>query len=254
MSEAITRHIAIIMDGNGRWAAMRGLPRKAGHRQGVEAVRRLVREIGDVGIGYLTLYGFSSENWNRPEAEVQDLMGLLRLYIKRDLNELQRDGVQVRIIGERANMAPDIVELIEDAEKRTKDNKKLVLTIAFNYGGRDEITAAARSLAEAVGRGDITPSDITPEMFTAHLYTSDIPDPDLVIRTSGELRMSNFLTWQSTYAELIFTETLWPDFTTRDLMDAISEYQNRERRFGARPAKAVPGSESLLTTVAGRTK
>lgn len=254
LPEAVARHIAIIMDGNGRWAAMRGLPRKAGHQQGVEAVRRLVRDIRDVELGYLTLYGFSSENWNRPKAEVNDLMGLLRLYIRRDLDELQTNGVRIRIIGERDNLAPDLVELIEEAENRTKDNDKLVLTIAFNYGGRDEITAAARSLAQAVRHGDMKPAEITSESFAAHLYTADIPDPDLVIRTSGELRMSNFLTWQTAYSELIFIETLWPDFTKQDLLDAISEYHNRERRFGARPEKAASASDSLISTMTRRAK
>jgi len=236
-SPAVPRHVAIIMDGNGRWAKARGLPRKVGHQQGVEAVRALVRDIEDLGLEYLTLYGFSSENWNRPKAEVSDLMGLLRRYIERDLDELADKGVKVRIIGERDNLEPDIVALIERAERRTEPNKRLVLTIAFNYGGRHELTAAARSLARAAARGDLDPETITPELLEANLYTAGIPDPDLIIRTSGEQRLSNFLTWQSAYSELIFVDTLWPDFTKAHLVEAIFAYVKRERRFGARPSE-----------------
>ncbi len=229
------RHIAIIMDGNGRWAKARGLPRIAGHRQGVNAVRSLVRDIDDLGLEYLTLYGFSSENWNRPQSEVNDLMGLMRLYINRDLKELIERGVRVRIIGARHNLAPDIVSLIENAEQRSRHNSRLTLAIAFNYGGRDEIISAAQSLAEEVRKGNLSPVDITAELFPQYLYAHDIPDPDLLIRTSGEKRLSNFLTWQSAYAELVFVKTLWPDFTRQNLIDAIDEYFQRDRRFGARP-------------------
>ncbi len=237
MIQSKLRHIAIIMDGNGRWAKARGLPRLAGHRQGVNAVRALVRDIDDLDLDFLTLYGFSSENWNRPRSEVNDLMGLMRHYINNDLNELIENNIRIRIIGERENLAPDIVALIENAEKRSCDNTKLTLVIAFNYGGRGEIASAARSLARAVRDGLLSPQDITPEVFSHHLYAGDIPDPDLIIRTSGEQRLSNFLTWQSAYSELVFTDTLWPDFTKQDLLDAIAEYDRRDRRFGARPGE-----------------
>lgn len=235
MTQETLKHIAIIMDGNGRWAKARGLPRIAGHRQGVAAVRALVRDIDDLGLDYLTLYGFSSENWNRPLSEVNDLMGLMKLYINRDLNELVERGVRVRIIGARYNLAPDIVSLIENAEQRSSQNSRMTLVIAFNYGGRDEIISAARIMAEEVRAGTLSPSDISAELFSEYLYAHDIPDPDLLIRTSGEMRLSNFLTWQSAYSELVFVKTLWPDFTRQHLIDAIDEYYQRDRRFGARP-------------------
>ena len=229
------RHIAIIMDGNGRWAKAHGVPRKAGHRQGVEAVRQLVRSIEDVGLDYLTLYGFSSENWNRPEKEVNDLMGLLRLYIRQDLNELVDNGIRVRVIGARDNLADDLVALIDDAETRSRTNDRFTLVLAFNYGGRDEIASAAKRMSEAVQSGQLNPDEIDSQTFEKFLYTTDLPDPDLVIRTSGEMRLSNFLTWQSAYSELIFIDKLWPDFTRQDLEFAIEEFHRRERRFGARP-------------------
>ncbi len=234
------RHIAIIMDGNGRWAKAHGVPRKAGHRQGVEAVRQLVRSIEDLGLDYLTLYGFSSENWNRPQKEVNDLMGLLRLYIRQDLNELVDNGIRVRVIGERENLANDLVALIDDAETRSRDNDRFTLVLAFNYGGRDEIATAAMRMSQAVQSGQLEPSDIDAQTFDKFLYTTDLPDPDLVIRTSGEMRLSNFLTWQSAYSELVFIDKFWPDFTGQDLQEAIEEYQKRERRFGARP-KEISG-------------
>jgi len=234
-AELRPRHIAIIMDGNGRWAKARGLPRKVGHEQGVEAVRRTVRAAGDLGIKYLTLYGFSAENWQRPEEEVNDLMGLLRLYIRKDLAELVSNGVCIRIIGERNNLAPDIIKLIEDAESRSAANDRHMLTIAFNYGARQEIAGAARELAKKAAAGELDPEAIGEDTFAAALQTSGLPDPDLVIRTSGEERLSNFLLWQSAYAEFFFDDVLWPDFDRAHLERAIEDYAARERRFGGRP-------------------
>ena len=235
----VPRHVAIIMDGNGRWAAKRYLPRKIGHQQGVEAVRTIVRAAGDMGIRYLTLYGFSSENWKRPAEEVSDLMGLLRLFIRRDLAELHRNRVQVRIIGDREHLAADIVALIEEAETLTRANDRLKLMIAFNYGGQNEITAAVQRIAREVKAGRLDPEAITTETVAAHLDTAGVPDPDLIIRTSGEKRLSNFLIWQSAYAELVFTDVYWPDFTPDRLKEAIVEFNLRDRRFGAvEPAKS----------------
>ncbi|MCA0276450.1 MAG: isoprenyl transferase [Proteobacteria bacterium] len=225
-------HVAIIMDGNGRWAKARGLPRVAGHKAGVEALRRTVRAAADLGISWLTVYAFSSENWSRPKSEVTDLMGLLKIFIRRDLAELHNSGVRVRVIGDRATLQPDIRSLLEEAETLTAGNDSLTLVIAFNYGGRDEIARAARKLAEAVKRGDLASEDITPELFAEELDTSGIPDPDLLIRTSGEVRLSNFLPWQSAYSELVFQPCYWPDFTREHLADALREYTGRERRFG----------------------
>ncbi len=229
------RHIAIIMDGNGRWAKARGLQRKTGHEQGVEAVRRTVRAAGDLGIGYLTLYGFSAENWSRPEDEVNDLMGLLRMYIRKDLAELVSNGVRIRIIGRRDNLAPDIIKLIEDAETRSAGNEEHILTIAFNYSARQEIADAARKLAERAAAGELDVRAIDEAVFANALETAGLPDPDLVIRTSGEKRLSNFLLWQSAYAEFYFDEVLWPDFDRAHLEKAIEVYADRERRFGGRP-------------------
>jgi undecaprenyl diphosphate synthase len=228
-----TTHVAIIMDGNGRWAKARGLPRIAGHRQGAEAVRRTIIAAVDLGVSYLTLYGFSVENWKRPENEITDLMGLLRLYLSREIAELDRKGVRIRFIGQRARLARDIVRLIEDAEERTCKNTKLNLVVALSYGARQEITAAAAALAAKAARGEIAPEDIDEDMVTRHLETAGMPDPDLIIRTSGEQRVSNFLLWQLAYAEFVFTDTLWPDFSRDDLEEAINEFSRRERRFGA---------------------
>ncbi|WP_378950933.1 isoprenyl transferase [Mesorhizobium sp. ANAO-SY3R2] len=225
-------HVAIIMDGNGRWAKARGLPRVAGHKAGVEALRHTVRAAAELGISWLTVYAFSSENWSRPKSEVADLMGLLRIFIRRDLADLHKSGVRVRIIGDRTSLQPDIRGLLEEAEVLTAGNTSLTLVIAFNYGGRDEIARAAQQLAEAVKRGEIASEDITPELFAEHLDTAGIPDPDLVIRTSGEIRLSNFLPWQSAYSELIFQPCYWPDFTREHLAEALREYTGRERRFG----------------------
>lgn len=228
------RHVAIIMDGNGRWAAKRHLPRKLGHKAGVEAVRKIVRDAGELGVEYLTLYGFSSENWKRPPEEVGDLMELLRYFIRKDLAELHQNGVNIRIIGDREGLEPDILKMIDEAQELTAGNSRLKLIIAFNYGGQSEITNAVRRLAEKAKRGDLDPASITPETVEAHLDTAGVPSPDLVIRTSGEKRLSNFLIWQSAYAELVFTDVFWPDFSRKDLEAAFREYQSRERRFGGR--------------------
>jgi undecaprenyl diphosphate synthase len=228
------RHVAIIMDGNGRWAAKRHLPRKLGHKAGVEAVRKIVRDAGELGVEYLTLYGFSSENWKRPPEEVGDLMELLRYFIRKDLAELHQNGVNIRIIGDREGLEPDILKMIDEAQELTAGNSRLKLIIAFNYGGQSEITNAVRRLAEKAKRGELDPADITPETVEAHLDTAGVPSPDLVIRTSGEKRLSNFLIWQSAYAELVFTDVFWPDFSRKDLEAAFREYQSRERRFGGR--------------------
>ncbi|PWR24112.1 isoprenyl transferase [Zavarzinia compransoris] len=231
---ALPRHVAVIMDGNGRWAKARLLPRVVGHQRGSEAVRRVVEAAADFNIEYLTLYAFSSENWKRPEAEIGDLMGLLRLYLRRDLAELHANGVRIRVIGDRARLAPDILGLIDQAESKTRDNRRLTVTLAISYGGQAEIVRAARSLAEDVAAGRLAPAAIDEALFASRLETAGIPDPDLVIRTSGEKRLSNFLLWQAAYAEFIFVDTLWPDFGREELASALREYQQRDRRFGAR--------------------
>ncbi len=225
-------HVAIIMDGNGRWAKARGLPRTAGHKRGVEAVRSLVTDAIDLGIEYLTLFGFSSENWRRPGPEVSALMGLLRMYLRSEIAELHRNGVRLRIIGDRARFERDIVALIDEGESLTAGNDKLVLTIALSYGGRQEIARAARLLAEDVAAGRLSPEQIDEAAVDRRLFTAGMPEPDLLIRTSGEKRISNFLLWQCAYAEMIFTDTLWPDFSRADLEDAIRDFQRRERRYG----------------------
>lgn len=225
-------HVAIIMDGNGRWAKARGLPRTAGHRRGAEVVRETVEAAADAGVSILTLFGFSSENWTRPEGEIRDLMGLLRLYLRNEVANLHKNGVCLRIIGERSRLAPDIVALIDDAERRTADNRRLTLVIALNYGGRQEIAGAARRLAQAVQAGTLRPEDIDEDLFAGELFTAALPDPDLLIRTSGEQRVSNFLLWQMAYTEFLFVDTLWPDFSRKTFENAIREYQGRERRYG----------------------
>ena len=232
-------HVAIIMDGNGRWAKARGLPRLAGHRAGVESLRETVRAAADLGIAWLTVYAFSSENWSRPKAEVNDLMGLLKLFIRRDLADLHQNGVRVRIIGDRVGLARDIAGLLDEAETLTSGNRAMNLVIAFNYGGRDEIVRAARRISQAVARGDLADEAVTPEIFARFLDTAGIPDPDLVIRTSGEMRMSNFLPWQAVYSELVFMSCYWPDFTREHLAEAIGEYAARDRRFGGVLAQGV---------------
>jgi undecaprenyl diphosphate synthase len=231
-------HVAIIMDGNGRWAARRGLPRAEGHRRGVEAIRRAVRSAGDLGIRYLTVYSFSSENWRRPAQEVADLMGLLKRFVRHDLADLHAANVRVRIIGEREGLSPDIRSLLEEAEGLTRANTGLTLVVAFNYGGRQEIVRAMRLLAERVKAGALEPSAIDLETVAGVLDTHDIPDPDLVIRTSGEQRVSNFLTWQTAYSEFVFLPDFWPDFDHATLKAAIEEYGRRDRRFGGLSAQA----------------
>jgi undecaprenyl diphosphate synthase len=226
-------HVAVIMDGNGRWAKARGLPRVAGHKRGAEAVRRTVRGAAELGVEYLTLYGFSSENWKRPAAEVDDLMTLLRVYLVNEIDELHRQGVRLRVIGQRGRLNAEIVRLIEQAEQQTAANRKLNLTVALSYGGRAEIAGAARRIAEEVKAGRLEPGSVDEALFAGHLLTRDIPDPDLLIRTSGEKRISNFLLWQCAYAELVFLDRLWPDFTRDDLEDAIREFHGRDRRYGA---------------------
>ena len=230
---AVPRHVAIIMDGNGRWARARGLPRTIGHREGAEALRRTVRAAAEFGVDYLTVFGFSSENWKRPPEEVTDLMGLLRLYLRKEIAEIDKNGVRLRVIGDRDRLSDDIIQLIEDAERRTAGNTRLNLTVALSYGSRAEIVRAAQQLAKAVLAGSLDPEDIDEASFQRHLFTSEIPDPDLVIRTSGEKRISNFLLWQSAYAEYVFMDKLWPDFTGEDLKMAIAEFGGRKRRYGA---------------------
>jgi undecaprenyl diphosphate synthase len=226
------QHVAIIMDGNGRWAKQRGRPRTFGHAEGVEALRRTVEAAGELGVRYLTVFGFSTENWRRPAEEVTALFDLLRLYVAHDLDKLVAEGVRVRIIGSRAGLQPDIAEIIDHAESRSKHNDKLNLTIAFNYGGQDEIARAARRIAEDAVAGKIASAEINPSHFASYLDTSELPAPDLVIRTSGEARLSNFLLWQAAYAELVFDDVLWPDFGKASLERAFAEYRHRERRYG----------------------
>jgi len=231
-------HVAIIMDGNGRWAKQRGLPRLAGHKAGVEALRKTVRAADELGIQWLTVYAFSSENWSRPPAEVSDLMGLLKIFIRRDLAELHRSGVRVLIIGQRDGLKADIRKLLEEAEALTASNTALNLVIAFNYGGRDEIVRAASRIAAAAVRGEVDAAAIDADLFTRHLDTAGMPDPDLVIRTSGELRLSNFLLWQAAYSELVFLPCYWPDFNRDHFSDAVRLFGERDRRFGGRKEQA----------------
>ena len=224
------------MDGNGRWAAARGLPRVAGHRAGAQAVRGIVEAAIRHGVGWITLYAFSSENWRRPAGEVHDLTGLLRHYLRSEVRELQREGVRLRFIGDRDRFEPDIVAELTRAEAETAGNARLNLTLALSYGARGEIVAAARAVARAAQQGRLDPDSLDEAGFAALLSTAAMPDPDLIIRTSGEQRLSNFLLWQSAYAELLFLDVLWPDFRPEHFAEAIAEYARRERRFGARPA------------------
>ncbi len=226
-------HLAIIMDGNGRWAKSRGLPRIEGHRRGADSVRTVVSCAVKYGVRYLTLYSFSSENWKRPIQEVDDLMGLLKRYLQSEIAELHKNGVRLRVIGERSDLKPDIIKLIEDAEAFTAGNTQLDLIVALSYGGRAEITKAVRRLASEVAAGRLAPDEIDEAVVTARLDTAGIPDPDLLVRTSGEQRISNFLLWQMAYTEFMFVDTLWPDFSERDFVNVISEFRRRERRFGA---------------------
>jgi undecaprenyl diphosphate synthase len=232
-ARALPRHVAIIMDGNGRWARTRGLPRIAGHRSGAEAARRTVAAAAELGIPYLTLFGFSSENWKRPSTEIHDLMALLRHYLRGEIEELHRNGVRLKVIGQIAQFAPDIVSMIEGAEAATRDNPRITLTIALSYGGRAEIVTAVRAIAEQVAFGKLDTEAVDEECIARHLFTAGMPDPDLLIRTSGEQRISNFLLWQCAYSELVFTKTLWPDFSKHDLDQAIADFCGRDRRYGA---------------------
>ena len=225
-------HVAIIMDGNGRWARARGLPRTAGHSRGAEAVRRTVKAAAEAGVRYLTLFGFSSENWKRPASEIDDLMGLLRHYLKREIEELHKNGIRLNVIGDRDRLGADIVNLIADAERRTAANQRLNLTIALSYGSRGEIVAAAKKAMQAALAGTLKPDELDERAFSGFLLTSDMPDPDLLIRTSGEKRISNFLLWQCAYAEFVFLERQWPDFDADDFNGAIQEYLGRTRRYG----------------------
>ena len=230
----IPQHIAIIMDGNGRWAKSRNLPRTAGHQQGIESCKRVVRSAGELGIKYLTLFGFSTENWRRPEDEVNELMRLLRMYLRSETAELHRANVRMQMIGDRTPFSKEIIELIENAEQLTAKNDGLFLTIALNYGGRDEITKAASDMAMFMKEKNMEPTfENAQEYFEGFLMTKDVPDPDILIRTSGEQRISNFLLWQCAYTEFFFTDTLWPDFDKKDLEEAMGEFEGRERRFGA---------------------
>jgi undecaprenyl diphosphate synthase len=239
---AATLHVAIIMDGNGRWARARGLPRTMGHRQGAEAARTVIKAAAECGVTHLTLFGFSSENWKRPRAEVQYLMGLLRNYLRRHVEELHDAQVRLSVIGERAALPADIVDLIADAERLTRDNMGLHLAIALNYGGRADIVAAARRLAARVEAGMLTAEQIDENAFGVNLSTAGLPDPDLMIRTSGEQRVSNFLLWQMAYAELMFVKKYWPDFTGEDLVAALADLRRRDRRFGAVMSDVLPGA------------
>ncbi len=225
-------HLAIIMDGNGRWAAKRGLPRSAGHKKGAETLKEIAKAAADLGIKYLTLYAFSTENWGREKTEVDALMKLLRDYLKSDLQEIKENSIRIMFIGERQMLAPDIVEQMSKIEAETKDNPRMTLCIALSYGSRAEIVHAARKIALLAKRGDILVDDIDLKMFSDMLYTKDIPDPDLLVRTGGEKRVSNYLLWQIAYAELAFSDVLWPDFSRRDLENLITDYQSRERRYG----------------------
>src|SRR6201991_3591528 len=235
----LPRHVAIIMDGNGRWAKKRYLPREAGHYAGMSAVRQTVRAASDIGLEHLTLFAFSSENWKRPKTEVGALMGLFRAYYRSDMDELVERNVRMRIIGHRGRVANDIQQMIQDSESRPAGNTALNLTFAFDYGGQEEIVAAARELARAAADGRLDPETITPELFASRLFTSALPEPDLIIRTSGERRLSNFLLWQSAYAEMLFLDTLWPYFGRQALTEALETFAQRERRFGALNSEAV---------------
>ena len=231
-SSAIPNHVAIIMDGNGRWATARGLNRNEGHKAGLEALRTTVEAAANLGIKHLTLFGFSSENWNRPEKEVTGIMNLIRIYIKRELDELNKNGVCVKVIGDISKFDNDIIEAIKKCEEETKNNKKITVTIALSYGGRQDIVFAAQKLAQDVKDGKLEINEIDLGRFADGLSTKGLPEPDLLIRTSGEQRLSNFLMWQLAYTELYFTNTFWPDFNENDLKEAINTYQNRDRRFG----------------------
>ena len=231
---SVPRHVAIIMDGNGRWAQQRGLPRVAGHRAGAEALRRTLQAAADNGVEVLTVYAFSSENWRRSEEEIADLTALMRYYLERELKSIEKERVRLQLIGDYSAFGPDLVQRLEKAVERTKDNDRLTLVIALNYGSRAEIAAAARTLAARVAAGEIQAGEIDEESIDRELQTRDLPDLDLLIRTSGEVRLSNFLLWQAAYAELLFLDTLWPDFDEQAFADALDKFASRQRRFGGR--------------------
>ena len=230
----VPRHVAIIMDGNGRWAAKRSLPRVAGHRAGAEALHRVIRAAAEAQVEVLTIYAFSSENWRRSDEEVADLTGLMRFYLERELKTLEKEGVRLRLIGEPGAFGPELADKLDRAVARTADNRRLTLNVALNYGGRAELAAAARRLAERARAGTLDPATIDEQAIGAELQSADLPDPDLVIRTSGEMRLSNFLLWQAAYAELLFVDTLWPDFGADEFNAALATFATRQRRFGGR--------------------
>lgn len=231
--EKLPKHIAIIMDGNGRWAKKRMLPRNIGHRQGLEALKRIVEACGIIGIEVLTVYAFSTENWRRPQSEVNFLMELLIEWLEKEIDSLNKNNVKVMTSGDIEMLAPAAMDAVKKGIERTKNNSGLILNVALNYGGRDEIVRAAQGVARLVKNGDIQVEDIDNQLLEKFLFTADLPDPDLIIRTSGEQRLSNFLLWQSAYSEFLFVDVLWPDFGKKDLFQAVEEYQNRHRRFGA---------------------
>ena len=235
----VPRHIAIIMDGNGRWAKGRGLGRRHGHRRGVEAMRRCINRAGEIGVEFLTLFAFSSENWSRPQSEVADLMGLLKRFVRQDLATLHKNGVRVCVIGSREGLKKDIRQLLEEAETLTRDNTKMTVIVAFNYGSRDEIRRAVQSAVADAAEGKLVPADITDQWISNRLDTAKFPDPDLLIRTSGEQRLSNFLLWQCAYTEFVFADLFWPEFNGDTLDNAIEEFNARDRRYGGLDAKTA---------------
>lgn len=237
--QELPRHVAVIMDGNGRWATARGLSRTEGHKKGAEAARRTVEAAQELGIPYITLFSFSSENWSRPADEIEDLMNLLRYYLAKEMEDLKKKGARLVVIGDRARLPDDIVKSIARIEAETKDNDKITVVIALSYGGRQDIVFAAKELARLASAGKVDAEKIDENVFAAHLMTKDIPDPDLMIRTSGESRISNFLMWQLAYAELFFTDTLWPDFGKADLEEAVAFFNSRDRRYGGLSRKAA---------------
>ncbi|MHA1549038.1 MAG: isoprenyl transferase [Alphaproteobacteria bacterium] len=236
---AALRHVAIIMDGNGRWATARGLPRSEGHRRGVEAVRQTIQAAMDLKIRTLTLFGFSSENWSRPRDEIDLLFGLFRSYVRRDISRLHDAGVRVKVIGRREGLPSDIRRLIEEVETKTASNRALQVVFAFNYGGRDEIARAAAAIARKVADGELMPEDVDERVLADHMDTSAMADPDLIIRTSGEMRLSNFLLWQCAYAEFVFLPVFWPEFGKSDLEEAVDLYRRRTRRYGGIKARGT---------------
>ncbi len=234
----LPQHVAIIMDGNGRWATARGLSRTEGHKKGAEAAQRVVEAARDLGIPYITLFSFSSENWNRPPAEIDDLMNLLRYYLTREMAEMKKNGARLLVIGDRTKLPQDIVNIIHKVEDETKDNRRITVVIALSYGGRQDIVFAARELARLAKANEVDIEKIDEDIFSRYLMTRGIPDPDLMIRTSGESRISNFLMWQLAYAELFFTNTLWPDFGRKDMEEAVAFFNGRDRRYGGLSRKA----------------